>query len=259
MIFQANVESRMHTLKNKRFIFTRPKGHSGEVMDLLERHEDKSFELPMIEIRPNPIQKEELAIIRGEVEYDLIIFSSANAADFFLGHYKGMISRHAKILSIGKRTSQKISEFGYKPHFAATIPSQAGLIQAIENELPNNSVAVWPTSDIAPTSMQKELQKKIKIRRLDIYKVDKPLVFDDNIINMICHEEYDLIYFYSPSAVKNFFMEFEPLVNMSKIKAASIGEATKAKMMGLGIRPLFLFNTPDPEGMIRSTVAYYEK
>ena len=113
-----------------------------------------------------------------------------------------------------------------------------------------------PTGNLAKNTISEILVNQAEITRINIYQTSTPSNTDDNICELVFQNKYDIIFFYSPSAVMNLVSLFSNSLKISELKVACIGPTTEKACVNLGITPIFTSSNPDTESMFNATIQY---
>ena len=263
-IFNNSDKSFESVLWGKLFISTRPENRSGELKEYFTRAGAELLELPMIGIEPIPITSDGRVSLGRMEEYDWIIFTSENGVRHFMEEYineTGSCSfpGHTGIAAIGHKTARVLGEYSISPWFVSRY-SNAGnfseeLLSLFNGRHPR---VLWPTGSLSPGTLTKKLQGFCDITRINLYRTVIPEKINRSVLQLIIEDRYDIIFFFSPSAVYNFCSSAgweEQYKN--KLRTACIGPVTRDACLELNIIPLFMSLTPDSAALFESTLEYY--
>jgi uroporphyrinogen-III synthase len=251
-------------LTGKLFISTRPENRSGELREYFTRAGAELLELPMIDIEPIPVTpacKENLGRIE---EYDWVIFTSENGVRHFMEEYINETGScnfpgHTGIAAIGHKTARVLGEYSISPWFVSRF-SNAGNFSEELLSLFNGSHprVLWPTGSLSPGTLTMKLHRFCDITRMDLYRTVIPEKINRSVLQLVNEDRYDIIFFFSPSAVHNFCSASNwKKEDKIKLRAACIGPVTRDACLELGINPLFMSLTPDSAALFESTLEYY--
>lgn len=252
-------------LNGKLFISTRPANKSGRMKELFIRDGAEILEMPMIEIKSlslSPADKKTMKEIPG---FDWIIFTSENGTRRFIEEFKKMndqdsFPENINIAAIGHRTAGVIREHGLIPGFI----SRYSNAEKFSDELSvmfkdKNPRVLWPTGSLSPTGLTDKLSSFCDIKRINLYNTIMPEQINRSALQRIIEGRYDMIFFFSPSAVKNFCSITANLpIDRTGLKSACIGPSTKKACLDLNINPLFMSYSPDSEALYRTTNDFYK-
>ncbi len=253
-------------LKDKVFISTRPYGKSDILMKRFEQAGAKLYELPMIEIMHSGLEEDLAGIFRDLFSFDWIIFTSANAVEHFMYELKKRKSTHElsgdieiKMAVIGQKTAEMLKTYGYFPDFMAQEANGEAFAEDLKQLFLNNYPTVlWPTGNLASDYLPKKLSAVADVVRINLYETTVPKKVDHTLMKMIARDQYDLIFFYSPSAVNNFYEICQDKTKMKSIKAACIGKVTEEACLDKEIFPVFIPERPDSESLFEATTQYFQ-
>lgn len=251
-------------LQGKRFISTRPKGRSAVLKENFGRYGAELLEMPMICIRPAAITHVERSILESIPAFDWIVFTSENGVRFFMKEFEkaagsGSIPPEISIAVIGSRTAAVAREYGMQPGFT----SQSSNAREFSQELipvfgGRHPLVLWPTGTLSPDKLEKQLDKFCDFKRINLYSTEMPENIDRTALRHIIGDTYDIIFFFSPSAVSNFLsLTSDEQVDPAALKAASIGPVTRDACLEAGIIPLFTPLKPDSQALFESALEYY--
>lgn len=253
-------------LKDKVFISTRPYGKSDILKERFEQSGAKLYELPMIEIKHSGLKEDLSGVFRDLFSFDWIIFTSANAVEHFMYELKKRKSTHElsgdikiQMAVIGKKTAEMLKTYGYFPDFMAQEANGGAFAEDLKQLfLDSHPNVLWPTGNLASDYLPKKLSAVADVIRINLYKTTVPKKIDHAIMKMIARNHYDLIFFYSPSAVNNFYEICQDKTSMESIKAACIGKVTEEACLDKEIFPVFIPEKPDSESLFEATIHYFQ-
>ncbi|MGM0620034.1 MAG: uroporphyrinogen-III synthase [Bacteroidota bacterium] len=251
-------------LKNKLFISTRPAGRSDEMKRLFENAGAELMEMPMIQIVPLSISAEEKKLVKNIKQFDWLILTSANGVYYFFESFnkiseKQKLPGHLKIAVIGNKTQKKLEEYGYSPDFVNPGNTAEDFSDAFLKHLqkekahPNILLAL---GKLARTVIQDELKNSANCNRIDFYTTNTPDSVDQNIMQQIEEDRYEMLIFTSPSGIKNF-LKITRTTNFENLRVACIGETTARTAKENGIEPLVVAEEASAKGLVDSIIKYY--
>jgi uroporphyrinogen-III synthase len=248
-------------LKNKVFISTRPSGKADDLKKLICQQGAQWYELPMITLEEIPTDEFTQSIFSNLNEYTHVAFTSANAFQFFYDkaskypHFKDQLSK-VKITSIGYKTSELIKSRGLTINFDANVKSGEEFAGQLALFLKGeNAKVLWPTSNLAPNTLQKQLNDIATVTRINLYANQAPKNYDTHIIKLIKQAKYDIIICASPSAFHHLYA----ILKSKSLKIACIGNTTSKAVIKQGIQPLAIAKTPNAKGLYEAIIHYYQK
>lgn len=251
-------------LNGRLFISTRPANKSATLKELFIRDGAEILELPMIEIKPLPLSHSDKKTMKEISGFDWIILTSENGTRRFIEEFKKAndpesFPKNANIAAIGHRTAGVIREHGLIPGFISRYSNAEKFSDELSVMFKNkNPRALWPTGSLSPAGLTDKLTSFCDIKRINLYNTIMPEKIDSSALQRIIDHKYDMIFFFSPSAVKNFCSVTAKLpIDRAGLKSACIGPSTKKACLELNIKPLFMSYSPDSEALYRSTYDFY--
>ncbi len=246
-------------LSGKVFISTRPKGKSDELRSLFEKEGACVFELPMIELTDSNKHETIKTAIKNLKNYSHIVFTSANAFHFFYNallkekNHKEILNK-LKIASIGYKTSDEIKSKALNIDFDGKAKTGKEFASKLYEYLKGkNASVVWLTGDLSPNHLIDTIQPIANISRLNIYSNSIPTKVNQDIIDRINDDNYDMIVLASPSAINNLIT----LIKNTKLKVVCIGQTTAEAALNHGITPLTIAKEPNAIGILNAVCKYY--
>lgn len=251
-------------LKNKLFISTRPAGRSDEMKRLFETAGAQLLEMPLIKTEPLAISAEEEKLLATIGQFDWLILTSANGVHFFFEKFskisdKQKLPEHLKIAVIGNKTKNKLEKYGYQPGFTNPGNTAEDFSEAFlkhlqkEKKHPNILLAL---GNLARMVIQDELKNSANCTRIDFYTTVIPDSIDQNIMQQIKEDRYEMLIFTSPSGIKNF-LKINGNKHAATLRVACIGETTAHTAKENGIEPLVIAEEASAKGLVDSIINYY--
>ena len=196
-------------------------------------------------------------------KFNWIIFTSVNGVKHFHRLLKetGTVSKipsGVKIAAVGAKTALELENSGRKPDYSGSGNTAESFVnELIEKESLQNCDILLPLGNLAPDTLQARLSKIANVTRIDVYKTLKTVVTDNEPIERIKNNRYDLVLFTSPSGVVNFADAIGPENVNPELRVASIGEVTTRAVEQHGLTCLVTAKTSTYEGMADEIVNYY--
>jgi len=198
------------------------------------KHLGEVIHFPVIEMKPLDSYSEFDEILSKVQGYDWIIFTSRFAVYYFFKRLKelGKDTRYVsrcRIISIGKSTTEKLSEYGISPDLQPRNESSNGILNLIKSEKIRKRKILIPRSEIAVNTLPIKLKEAGNdITTVTIYRNVLP-----ERINKIDLSEVDTVVFTSPSCVRNFSKIYNKIPG--HLKYISRGCETENEMLISGI------------------------
>jgi len=227
---------------------------------LLENEGYLLLEMPLIEIIPAALTKNDIDTIKAINQFDWIVFTSPNGIQIFFDHYQKVTGNthlppSLKTAVVGKTTQMILGTFGSN----ATLvnPGNTGneLAEAMLAVIQPNQNILFPEGDLARGEIAEILSSKAQCTRLVVYKNQMPEKIDQKLIQQIIDDRYDYIILTSPSGFINLKKVFDNKIDLQKLRLISIGTTTTAEIENHGIRPYGTALMSNVQGIIESIVS----
>ena len=195
---------------------TRARAQSGEITSQLEALGATVIHCPTIEVVPPSSWAPLDAAIRRVREYDWVVFTSANAVDFFLVRLREKEDDHIEALSqtaicaIGPATSQTLEAAGLAVSVVASDSTAEGALAAIVEHLggPDRVAGLSfliPRAKVARDVLPAGLHSLGGlVDAVEAYQTVKPNIESESITRQFEETSIDVIAFTSSSTVSNF-------------------------------------------------------
>ncbi|MAT38314.1 MAG: hypothetical protein CL946_01780 [Ectothiorhodospiraceae bacterium] len=235
---------------------TRPRNTSGEFEAALAKHDIETISFPMIELAaPSDWGEVDKAIEAIEL-YTAIIYTSANAVQFFLRRVQEVgrdITTLPDAIAIGDKTKEALNAFGLEGRVYDGVETGFDLANAIEDV--SNQYFLQPASNIAKKELAERIQERGgKVNTVLAYETKLPSNSDLRAIDdRLIMGEIDCIAFWSPSAVNNF-CKLIPEFKQATVLIAAIGQTTAAAVGANGLRIDVIADEPTGEVFAQSIV-----
>lgn len=245
--------------KHKIVISTRPAGQNTELAMLLENEGYLLLEMPLIEIVPSVLSKNDIDTIKAINQFDWIVFTSPNGIRIFFDHYQSItgnthLPTSLNTAVVGKTTQKILAEYGSN----ATLVNQGNtgkeLAEAMLTVIQSNQNILFPEGDLARGQIIEILSAKAQCTRLVVYENRMPENIDQKLIQQIIDDRYDFIILTSPSGFLNLKKVFENKIDMQKLRLISIGTTTTAEIENHGLRPYGTALMSNAQGIAKSIV-----
>ncbi len=199
---------------------------------------------PMIEIQPPGDLGQLDSAIKELSGFDWIVFTSANAAKFFIQRVSELgVDRKSiykiQLAAIGPATEKALEGLGLN---SLVVSSKANALEFL-NEFSsqydlNGQRVLLPLSNIALRTMPEGLAKRgAKVSEVVAYVNTAPDSIPEKAIALLKNNQIDWVLFSSPSTARHLYQ----LLNEENIepvfRAASIGPSTSAALRELGVEP----------------------
>ncbi len=243
-------------------LITRAENQSDEFRKRIEALGGGVVVIPMIRIAdPESWEACDRALIHIK-KYDGIIFTSSNGVRGFLKRLNERFPASASILNrrivyaVGEKTAQELRVHGIVPQTAASSNADA-LLAFITRKNPAGKQFLFPGGNLRLGTIERGLSAAdAVVDAVDVYRTEKPTAGDaDLLVQVIKNGSVDIIVFFSPSAVHNFFEIIDP-ISMRGSGIAVIGTTTSDAIGGYGIAPDIVPPASTAEDLTEAIVRY---
>ena len=219
-----------------RVLVTRGRLPYNSLSELLTEKGAEVVEIPTIELAPIALNSSQTKLLRQITSYDWIIFSSANAIEFFMAAFlrQGLDVRHLKgvqIACVGDATAKALRKFGLRADLVPREFKQEGFIRAFRSiELKGKRVLVPRPRDGREVFEKYLKSKSARVDLLNLYENKIPHGAKDRIRELFEDQGgVDLITFASSSAVEHLNRLLTPARRqkwISRLPLAVMGPVT---------------------------------
>ena len=198
-----------------------------------------------------------------KLDYDWIIFSSANAVDIFFSRVTshGKDSRDLKgitIGAIGPATTAALNKRGITPDFVPQRSVSEEVLSELSNLNWENKKVLLPGSNIGRDVLEKGLNELgANASRVPIYNTSRPKNIESQAKRAI-QSGLDLITFTSSSTVENLLdILSDDKHYLNKTPIACIGPITAKTASDLGLEVDVMASTHTVNGLVDSITEYF--
>lgn len=256
----------MNPLKDKRILITKSAENCGMVFSELLLLGAEIIYFPTIKIIPTYNTLDLTDLISNSVQYDYVVFTSANAVDVFsnlVAEYKPDLSR-TKVAVIGNGTAEACRAHGIFVHLIPAEFSARGLIKKFSEMDIKDSKMLVPCSSIAREELKIGLTELgAEVNSLHIYDTvfASPKELESEI-KIISEHTPDLFVFTSPSS----FSGLKNVLNIESIQnyfsdriICAIGSTTEAEIVKFGLNVNIVPNNFSLRGIAESIKVYFAR
>jgi len=253
----------------KTILITRPRSQSEEITERLEALGASVIHFPTIEVVPPDSWVALDTSITRIHEYDWIIFTSANGAQFFLRRLSELCSAGVEALTtqvvcaIGPATARAVQAAGAHAHVTAPDSKAEGALAAIIEHIGGEQNAnglrfLIPRARVARELLPAGLRKLgAHVDAVEAYQTVKPNVRPNAIKLLFSDNSIDAITFTSSSTVSNF-AELAGLTDLSVLLAttlvACIGPVTAETAASFGLKRVIHPEMYNAEALVAAIV-----
>lgn len=242
-------------LFGKKIVVTRSKNDSNELLERLNSLGAFCKSLPLIGFKENVNIEDYNSIYENLENYNYVVFNSVNAVKYFMKILwdKNKDVRNiaqAKFAAIGLATERELSKCYLKADYSFNSVTFAEMAEKIKKDATKQDNVLIITSSVSDKEKYNTL--KNSINHMDIlvpYETIYKEISQEDIKNI---NDVDIITFYSPSAVNNFFINIsnEELEKFKNKKYVVIGKTTEEALKRYGIENIYVSKKASNDGVI---------
>jgi len=250
-------------LEGKTVLVTRPEGQSEDFRRLLEQEGANVIHCPTIEITPpESWQACDEAVARLE-QYDGFVFTSPNAAKFFLGRAAERKRENTTIgnkscYAVGAQTASVVLSFGYKTMLLDGVTTGRSLADALTKS--GHRFIAYPKGNLASGEPAMVLREHgIQVDEIVVYvTVNRAREHAQEVEAALRAGKVDLLTFFSPSGFESL-VEVLPAGLLSGKTIAAIGPTTASAIRSAGFEVAIMPALPSSMEMADAIIAYYNE
>jgi len=221
------------SLRGKRILVTRGEGQAEEFSAIIRKRGGVPVVFPTVRlVPPDDIAPLDKALARLGT-FDWVLFTSANAARFFLvrAAKRGIRGTPGKVrvASVGPGTTREVRRHGFPVHLEAGTHTAEGMVEALAGDGFSGKRFLLPRAlegrEVIPTEIGR---RGGTVEVVTAYRNGLP-PRDEKAVEEIGVRPPDVCTFASPSAFRNFFLllgEERAASVLSRSRIAVIGEVT---------------------------------
>lgn len=236
-------------------IFTQPLTSGSDLQKKLENEGCKVLRFPMVKTKQlalSPVLTQSLERVHT---YDYFIFTSKNGVEawFSLLNEAKVTPPKGKYISIGKKTTRALAVFKQKVHYENIGTTAVDLVQQIKKgALPKGAQVLAVLGNLAPNTLQKELEDYLQLQRVNVYETKPAIVDKSELRLLIANATFDRVIFTSPSGVRNMQSILQKHWWALQNKCVCIGSVTACALSEYGIEPLAVAAEASTEGLLEA-------
>jgi len=232
-------------LAGRRVLVTRSEGQAGELVAALRRAGAVPVLAPMIELVPLTGTPELAAAIAGLGNYDVLLFTSANAVRYFVeaaSSGKTLSALRARVVCVGPATARAARQLGLAVRL---VPAQRfdaeGLLEALRAAFPLAGQRILlPRAAAARNVLPEGLRRAgAVVDVLAVYRT-APAAADTGVLcARLVQGEIDALTFTSPSTVRHFLACLDEAARTAARRCVmvALGPVTAAALREAGLPP----------------------
>ncbi len=244
----VNLRERLRWFDNRplsgmKILVTRSREQTSALSDILRDYGADPIEYPVIKIAPPDDFTELDRALDSIVDYDWILFASANAVTSTLKRLKQLgrdvrSLKGPKIGAVGPKTSETLESLGICVDFTPTVFMAEAMVQEFPENLSGKRILLPRAKESREVIVDKLIEKGAAIDAVTAYQTRIEDSDAENIKELLKNGKIDIITFTSSSTVRNFVQlvgDFEK--SPDGVKIACIGPITAQTSTEYGIVP----------------------
>ncbi len=247
-------------LEGKTILSTRARNQGADLRQRLEVLGARVLEVPTIEIVPPESWEPVDDAIRRILDYDWVIFTSANAVEAFLSRAGAL--EGIQIAAVGSETARRLEARGFRPDLVPHDFRAEGLIEAFPEDLTGSRILI-PRAEIAGVRLPEALGGRgARVDVVTVYSTQRPKDADTELRRVLRDERVDCITFTSGSTVHNLadMLGVSDLSQaMDGIAVAVIGPVTCDSAARLGLDVDIQAETTTIPDLVEAIRNHYEQ
>jgi uroporphyrinogen-III synthase len=251
-------------LENKVFISTRPVDQSAELENLLSEESATLISMPTIEIKPLPLGEFAWQQLKNLDSFNWVVFTSPNGLRYFFArlfelqnHYG--LPEHLKIAVVGKKTAASLECYGTSASFINLGNTAEDFVADFFHRVNLGERVLFPIGNLARTVIEDKISKKAECTRILFYETVLPEVINDEALQLIVEDKYDMIVLTSPSCCNNLLHLVSGKIDPATLRLICIGQTTSAEVIHNGLEPLITAGTANSQGIFTAILNHFQK
>ena len=251
-------------LENKVFISTRPADQSAELENLLSEESATLISMPTIEVRPLPLGEFAWQHLKNLDSFNWIVFTSPNGLRYFFARLFELqnnygLPEHLKIAVVGKKTAASLECYGTSASFINLGNTAEDFVTDFFHRVNLGERVLFPIGNLARTVIEDKISKKAECTRILFYETVLPESINEEALNLIINDQYDMIILSSPSCCNNLLQLLAGKADPAKLRLVCIGQTTSAEVIRNGVEPLITAGTANSQGIHSAILNYFQK
>lgn len=217
-------------LSGKKVVVTRAEKQAKSLIDGIERAGGEALSLPLIQFAAMQNQSELLTAFENLEKYDWLVFTSANAVDFFFDAaeatgVKFYFYPDLKIATVGEKTKLQLEQRGYRTNFVPIQFTAEVLAENMDEKIRGKQILIPRSAKASDEYLEVFLKRGALPHAISVYQ-NQAVSYSSQEIKTFFDQDPDYLTFTSGSTVK----AFHQLVREANLKTAAkwvcIGPAT---------------------------------
>ena len=232
-------------------LLTRPKDRNLLLVERLKNLGADVTAVPLIEIEP--LAGEGVSRAKNELFlYDLIVFTSKNAVRHFALSPREQ-NPIPEIAVVGEATAEALRSAGIEPDLVGENKGSLRLAFSIQKFFNLKGLSIlYPCSSLADTQFAEKVLSMgaKKVEMIPVYRTLMPGNIKSELLL-----GHDVIVFFSPSAVFNYFKALQEKASDARLSAVAAGKKTGAALLKKGVEKIEVADSTKTEYIIKATLA----
>ncbi|WP_085991771.1 uroporphyrinogen-III synthase [Oceanobacillus senegalensis] len=228
-------------LEAKKIIVTREEINNRYFAKKILQYGGTPIEVPLLSITCED-RKENKTILNDLDQYEWIFFTSANGVECFfqlveMYHIPFSNINNKKIAAVGRKTKDKLNNFGIKVDFIPTTFNAETMAKEFLSSYSVTKQVLFVRGNLSRPVLIEEFEKAgVSYRTIEVYKTT---IKEENkqLLNKAVEGPYDFITFTSPSAIDAFNKLTEYVITKPCV---CIGTTTKQRALERGITNILM-------------------
>ncbi len=256
-------EQNIKPLTGKTILVTRPKEQSGEFVSALEAKGATVLAFPSIRITDPHDWKSCDDAIANLSGMDAVVFTSANAVEYFLkrlGEVKRKELNSKKIFAVGSKTREAALRHGIKAKVISKDFTGKDLGNAMIPEIAPSSRILFPHGNRGQFELAGILRNAgFDVSELIVYENHEPEAEEmEELKKLIERNPVDVCTFFSPSSISNMLKYISP-GSLASAVIAVIGPITAEAAKKNGLRPEIMAPHSTSRDLAEAISMYFKK
>jgi uroporphyrinogen III methyltransferase/synthase len=253
-------------LFGRRILVTRSAEQAGRFNELLQEQGAEVLVCPVLEVLPPPTWDELDQAIGRLAETDILILTSANAVEAFLGRLQAAghdlrALAGIAIAVVGPKTGEALAARGLAPDLVPADFRAEGVIELLKERGVAGQRILYPRAELARDLIVRELTAAGAAVAAPLAYRTRPPVDGAERLGEVRAEGLDAVTFTASSTVENFLAMAGPEAPrlLAGVAIVSIGPLTTATARRHGLPVQVEAETATLEGMVAALTTYFGK
>jgi len=254
-------------LCNRTILVTRDAPQAAAFIHKLKAAGAQALRFPTIKITGPQSWAECDRILQSVERYDWIVFSSANAARYFLDRAQNTDLRNLplRIAAVGSRTAKVLRQYGLKTDLIPREFTAAGLLREFGVVNMRGLKVIWPTSNLGRSELPQGLTKLgAEVTTVEVYRtLPNDQLNPEPLRRQISAGGPDVLTFFSPSAFRFFVdllgRDIPEMIRNKHIPVAVIGPTTQRAVETAGLTADIVPTQSTEDELLRVLIEYFAR